>query len=84
MVIESAQRIFLARHGRPPERVEELIEADLLTGEMAVDPLNGERFRRLPGKPFRLYSVGMDGKDGGGETRDRRKGDFWLEPPNER
>jgi len=57
------------RHGEPPARLEDL-DTDL-SPVPAVDPVDGAalRYRREEAGSFVLYSVGLDGRDDGGDGR---------------
>ncbi|NOS69603.1 MAG: hypothetical protein HOP33_06710 [Verrucomicrobia bacterium] len=70
------------RHGSPPESLGALVPAFLV--EVPVDFMDGKpiRYRRNEDGTFMLYSVGEDGKDGGGDLAYSKKGssssDLWA------
>ena len=79
-----AMHLFRAQARRFPERLEELVPEHM--ERVPVDPFDGEplRLRLLP-RGWRLYSVGPDRRDDGGEpsgsTRQRDDVVFTYSPP---
>lgn len=74
---------YRLKHGRHPERLEDLVPAFL--GAVPADPMDRKplRYERLAGEEYRLWSVGLNGRDDGGVTREPaendRSGD-WVWP----
>lgn len=62
---------YRLRHGQWPESLDALVPQFL--SELPRDWMNGEplRYRRNPDDTFTLYSVGLDGKDEGGDPAPR-------------
>ena len=88
MAIEACQHIVVTaialkryelRHGNLPEKLSELTP-DLLPA-VPLDPVDGKplRYRRNTDGSFLLYSVGVDGKDDGGDATASVSGSWsWL------
>ncbi len=74
---------YRVRHGRFPDRLEELGGKPFL-----VDPFSGDSFRyRRDGDSFLLYTVGKNARDDGGEARPAlvaEDGDFIFWPRTRR
>jgi len=78
-LIESAQRVYVLRHKRVPQRLQDLVEAGLIAKEITLDPLTDEPFRKMNGHQAKWYSVGPDLEDDGGSKWLEEDGDWWLE-----
>lgn len=64
---------FIAEHGRPPEALDELIEAQgIEEPDYALDVFSGERLRFRPGENggYTLWSIGRDLEEDGGVSYD--------------
>lgn len=94
MLIALDIEAFIAEHGRPPESLDELIQARGIDDpDYALDPFSGERLRYRPDEDggYTLWSIGRDLDDDGGvsqreaiDDRDRDSDDcdlvFRVEP----
>lgn len=88
MAVEACQHIVITaialkryelRHGKFPEKLSELTP-DLLPA-VPLDPVDGKplRYRRNADGSFLLYSVGVDGKDDGGDATASVSGSWnWM------
>jgi hypothetical protein len=74
---------FRFKHGRLPESLNELVPEFL--DKPLLDPASGQplRYVRVGEQGYRVYSIGWDGKDDGGEeTRKKEVGDWtWASHP---
>jgi hypothetical protein len=81
VVTAIALKRFERRHGRIPAGLSELTPQFLKA--LPIDPMDGHplRFRSTGGRSYLLYSVGIDGKDDGGDARPVKAsptGFFWT------
>jgi hypothetical protein len=71
---------YRLKSGRYPERLEELVPGYLKA--LPLDPLAGQavRYERTENGWFRLWSVGLNGRDDGGVTIDNDRQGDWVWP----
>ena len=84
LLIRLASRVFEKNRGRLPARLNQLVDAGLLTPVILVDPMSRGRFihrTHRAGAP-EVYSVGRDLDDGGGKpwVASEKSGDLFLAP----
>lgn len=75
-----ALKRFAVRHGRFPAELSELTPEFL--AELPIDPIDGRPMRYQPETPdrYKLYSIGEDGVDNGGDAKaeEKKASSGWL------
>ena len=70
ILIRLAIRVYAYRHGERPSTLQQLVDDQLLDGEMIMDPLSGKHFLTRNNGTFEPYSVGRDLDDDNGAPWD--------------